>query len=484
MPLSTTKRKARLTLSPNLFNFTNLIYLGAGILLGSFIEQTGQSEKQKIQDRPGKSLPSLSSDIPSKSLKQAIQADPVATAPVLESLRSIDIHLYSETMDAHRETLLLEMVERMGAKHPVAISRLLKTLPYEQNNELSLVLLEKWGKASPRSALYWWESQQGTVSSEQFSNGLRIAIANWAETDPQQAYRISEKLQNPELRDRLFLDIARSWSDQDPQAAFDWLAKLPLDSVSEGAYASCYTKIMHSYAQQDPVSAAKIVLELESETIQGKLLPQILSRISETDTPKALALISRIDSNQMKQESTLRLIRSNDLIDTRAILELSQTNPTLLEGSVEFQSELFSHLAKNDWQNLTNNIDLVPEAGKAQAAAEITRNWFTSNVEFNEIEDWYSGLKSDEASDGVARTMSAHQASEDPLSALNWAERILNTELRLRSIQHIIQYSNPEYLSKIAGALAYADVSSREKQEIAENLNSVLRENYSPLIMP
>lgn len=400
---------------------------------------------------------------------------------MVEQLGSLDPVLYREVQASFQDTILLEMVERMSAEHPLEVAAVLKLLPRERGDEFALVHLTQWSERDPQSALNWWRSQAGAYADEAYSDGLREVLSAYAKVNPQHAHEILDTVSNPQIKERLVQDIARAWSAKDLPGAMDWLASLRVDSVSDETYARCYSTLLSSFIDQDPKAAASLVPDLESETLRKRLLPQLVARLNEADPVAARGLFDRIESNELKREAMLSISENTS---GQILAELISEHVEVLQGAPEFQSALFDQVAKTDWEGLANHVGLIPNAGKAAATEALADRWLKEGARARDVEAWHAELPNPYAAEGVAKALAVHYLQADVAAALSWAERIVTPETRQRLMRSIVEYADGTDLESMAGALVQARLPNSEIEALLVQVDRVLQEKVPVLILP
>ena len=471
--------KPRLMSLPTVFSL--LVGLAAGFTLKDWLAN-GNSK-----------APSLATEAGEHSNFAQPASDPGFTLVVedfkpgensLAALERLDPTLYRKINDSFKETILLALVEQLSGEYPTEVGEIVTQLPIQKRSELSLVHLEQWSKVDPYAALEWWQSQRNAFPGEQYSLGLRQAMLSVAESDPQSAYRILGSIADPEAKDIVVVQIARTWAAQDLAGSIDWLERVRQTSISDEAYAQCSAAILSNFIKKDPEAAATIVFSLESEALKDRFLPQLIGNLVKTQPDLAYAWIDRITSPDTMRKTMLELAQSSDAIDASTFAELISSRPEVFENDAGFGSDLFDRIATTDRDGLARSLDLIPDSGKAAATETLARQRLEAPGELAGVKAWYAELSNASAADGVARALAIHFLKEDPASAIDWSKRIVSRGLRHELMASIVRYAEAKHLSNIAGALAQAEIPRAEKEALLSQLDRALEEKMPRIILP
>jgi hypothetical protein len=159
---------------------------------------------------------------------------------------------------------------------------------------------------------------------------LAEALLNWSEQDPQAAIEFLVQLPPGELGPRTVEDITAAWARRDPVVALGWAAQLsnPLlraDATrgavsawteSDPAAAATYVlslplgyrrdmlteTVVHRWVQQDPAAAAGWALS-QSGVVQGRALVAVAQGWADNDPPAAAAWSTQLPASHARDQA-------------------------------------------------------------------------------------------------------------------------------------------------------------------------------------
>ena len=128
----------------------------------------------------------------------------------------------TQLRDGEDPKMLLEWVAR-APQHP-------------ENDQLLPAAYGMWARRDPDAALPWMSERLAKQDPPWVTKLLAPYARNLAVRSPAEAIRWAERVEPPEAREALLVEIARDWRQKDEAAAEAWLASSPLsESARESA---------------------------------------------------------------------------------------------------------------------------------------------------------------------------------------------------------------------------------------------------------
>jgi hypothetical protein len=141
---------------------------------------------------------------------------------------------WMRTLNPAEQCFFLPKIIRDTASRDFAAARrLVESLPHSMPQEAAGVeLAEQWGRTDPAAALAWAEEHLLSRRLPAVDGIMEHAVA----ADARRAAQAAENLPPGNARDRAVSRVAWRWSQQDADAAMDWVAALPADSARRAAF--------------------------------------------------------------------------------------------------------------------------------------------------------------------------------------------------------------------------------------------------------
>lgn len=160
---------------------------------------------------------------------------------------------------------ILEVVASTGYwDNPRFGAIVLSRLPASKESSRVSQLAYQLARANPQEAIEWAE---GLRSEEARKSARRSVVIQWAEVDPKAAFEY--ELQNPIDNNPYSNSSFSRWSGKDPEAAWQWLQKMPDSQGKENAMSSMIASFARKSPERALQEAAKIPIEKRAATMQS-----------------------------------------------------------------------------------------------------------------------------------------------------------------------------------------------------------------------
>ena len=234
---------------------------------------------------------------------------------------------------------------------------------------VQLDAIEIWGVSNPHSllaALEKFPDEFDEVKNTAFGHAMR----GLARTDPDEALNQLNGISDESNRARITEIVVQGWSEQDPQAALQWVQ---YDALLEGQefQSKLQSIVLSNLTQTDPRLALDLALSLPLADYGIGPEHAVISELAKVDVDEALSMLTEV-RNQATRESTyvslghelIRAGRSSDAI------ELAKNSTE--EVQFGYFMSLTGHWAWREPLDLLNHLDEIPiDSVKREAAVSV-----------------------------------------------------------------------------------------------------------------
>ncbi len=371
--------------------------------------------------------------------------------------------------------------------------------------EAKVDLVEDASNSRDSAALDALRALAGAPSDPDLWRKARIAALM---ASPEQAGQMLDMLNDlpPSLeRDRIMLDLVKTWATEFPAAAIDYAEALPSLQLRSRAL----NEAMEGWASTNPTAASEWLLasaESYNRRDLNRMFESLIEGYASTDLSGAFQYMANLNDpniqESMKRDAAQELVRA--LMQQGFSAEALNYITLLPEGSmrstalVEWASELgrmgtedaLRYFEINAEQYLTEAGDVYDDmqsafvrswsdADPAAAAAwldanaastmsytdlvaSVARDW--ARHDLTAAADWINGMEPTPELDRAVGVITFNMAREDPATAMRWAESISNDRMRnfmTRQVANEWKRSDPEAFESYLEQSSYTE---EEKQ--------------------
>ncbi len=278
-----------------------------------------------------------------------------------------------------RKHMLMSLIDQWTDVEPrEAYSTVSLIEPIDFRLWLQYIVLKQWGKKQPRIVmedLMSFDPRIGWVAEREAM--LAIAIES-----PSEASKYFETGQLYGLELDLVVEIAKSWTKQDPESALDWIQNE--ENITEFARYSGILSSLVALAQQDPKESLLKALELGPQGrrigIYNDYDTDVMIQIASDNSLLALELLNKV--NHDGRELALALVVGKYLVmDRRFDAALSLGDTLHSNDSEMYASSILGRWSQQDPIHLLQHIHnlpeaLVPLAAEALLIENASPKWF------------------------------------------------------------------------------------------------------------
>ena len=225
-------------------------------------------------------------------------------------------------------------------------------------------MIAKIGQIAPSLAHRVRAAQGETISLALLKELSRARPSEAARILAQEASNFT-----PKNRAAAFYQLARHWSSQDPEAAFDW-ATSQSDLIPTELHDGVAAYVAANYSKVDPSKALQLMQSIGDRSILEMTRHEIAQAWAKEDHASALAWLDALSPDEMPQETKQRY-RKAMLVNLSAAKPLEAAAIVAQMTSPKLQEELASHVAAQLSQvDLTSALSWIetlpnPEASLA-----------------------------------------------------------------------------------------------------------------------
>lgn len=260
----------------------------------------------------------------------------------------------------------------------------------------------EWSNTDPLAALDYAKSSfpAGLARSET----IGIAVNKWAAKDPRAAWMWADGNLSGPLKEQAFTDVLTGWTRKAPAAAAQWLASAGVKSQP------LVSAVARTWAEQDPQAAVAWAESLPDKSAQqstivataGPWLTEHPQEAAEHFTPE----VSKADGG----------ILATVIADIWGTTDPAATSVWISQlppgpGKDEAAATLATVWAASDIHAAVNWCDAITDAGvRKQVITHIATTW--GAIEPDSALEWLSSLPSSLASDGVVGAYNSWAATD------------------------------------------------------------------------
>ncbi len=305
-----------------------------------------------------------------------------------------------------RDLMLLGVVERWAAYEPQAALAYAQAIPgMRLSNRAVNQALEGWGKSDPAAAIAWWNSPENYAAQRVRQNRLESILEGYVATDPFSAFQFAVGLGEGTLEEQ-----------RTKREALRTVVETMVESGNLD-------------------SALLWATDMEPGEGQTAALAEIMQEWAEYDPDGASAYLEQLAGRDDFDEVRNSMIR------------------TWAESDPEQASAYLTTLDVDD-----------PNRGRLSAM--LVYQW--SRYDLTGPAEWLNTQPASPELDRAVATLTYRAASDDPASAMSWAESISDERMRQRSIDRVAREWAGQDPEAFADYVKSSEFSDEEKQRLLE----------------
>ncbi len=199
-------------------------------------------------------------------------------------------------------------------------------------------------------------------------------VYGMAQADPEGALRYARGLPSHSERNSALISIANIFSDSNPAAAFAVLKSIP------GAYSSSdNSRILGDWARRDPTAAAAEISQLPADQ-QSVVTSTIFHRWAETDHSAALAAAAALKHAKLRQTASSAALETWARLDPAAAAGWFISLPSAEQAKID-PSNLLAKLTAKDPPAALSLLAKLNGRARANVISRIATTWAETDPE-------------------------------------------------------------------------------------------------------
>ncbi|HEX2749302.1 MAG TPA: hypothetical protein VHM91_14940 [Verrucomicrobiales bacterium] len=350
------------------------------------------------------------------------------------------------TPEKMKEAMLTAIRESDPVKSQLMFARLMEELTPE-NAPAALAMIR--------------ENVGGGMESMRYMSMLAY---KWGEVDP--ATAMAELSKGDDRGGRMGQTVALAgWAAKDPQGAIAWLAAYEGDAREKEWMGM---SLINGLARSSPEEAMKYALTIKDEGSRTRAAESIAREmIRSGGTEKATAWLATITDADMKkgafQTVSDQLLRSDPAKAAEFIKQ--HANEDYARGAV---ASLANNLAKKDVQQGLDFAGTLTGQSQARAYGSVISEWLDQNKGAGAADaaKYVEAMPAGANKDAGARELARQAMRQDPLTAIEWAKSIQDTETRSETLVEAGRRYMREDQAAASAWLATSGLSAEDQQKV------------------
>ncbi|MCU0749600.1 MAG: hypothetical protein MUF13_08655, partial [Akkermansiaceae bacterium] len=401
----------------------------------------------------GKTLdPQLRRGVMQNAISELTRRDPEAARRLAEE----------EADPGLRDAMLFAVGEELTARNPELAAGVSTSMQVgTEESTLTLNTMRSWLHSDPQKAIAW----ACGLPDNRKGDALHAAFFQLSDADPKTAADMLTRGDMPEALGEQTELIGRGWAEQEPQAAADWVGKLP-----EHRQLAAMRGVLAGAARENPELALEI-LKQQPDAKRPELVESLASGWAHRDPEAALRWSESLKDGE-KTRATAKVLGLMAVMSPEKAagefvgwLQSSSTEPPsgMEEGFTHPAALVVGEISRHwDHERLDEAIawtSSIPAGGlRTEAVATVFQHWAKSSPAdlANHLQSMPAGADRDEGAYQLAITM----ARADMGAATAWAASLSHPEARSSAAKFFIEAARDKsqaYENIISSGLLEAD---------------------------
>jgi len=398
--------------------------------------------------------------------------------PLAKNLAKFDRSLTEELFFRNDDRLKRDLFAELVTQDVTAAIEYLEIVPEEEEMELYHILAEKWSNLNASAAFEWFSNRADSFERSEYFNLMENILYPLAIESPDLASDFIAKSEySNTTKEQLITALAKGWGEQSSEAAFKWLEKLSQTDLSSDLFRNSYILIMRQQIGRDPIASAHAIGELKSPLLQEQLAKIAAQPLAAKNLNEALGWIEGLINDNVRQVALSSILETADQNVTNSILDHAITSD-FDQRSMEM---LFLQAAGQNPTKAASRFNEVSSSAQPSVASAIATNWFSSSPE--EATNWINQLPQGANFDAAATSVARLSFHDHPIRALDWANKVSDSESRVELFSQIVKGSEEAHLNDLDGYIK-SNKDPEIQKLIIPILNERLNEVYSDIVIP
>lgn len=150
---------------------------------------------------------------------------------------------------------------------------------------------------------------------------MTSVLAQWAQQDPQAAAQWVDKLPQGPKKQQATATVMANWSRADTNSAIRWLQSMPEGDARDQAIAN----LVNQNAARDPLAALEYFRMIKNDNIRLGTVPTLARELAKKDVNKAAEWISSLPEGRLRDQATQQFVVQIAPLDPEAAMEWAET---------------------------------------------------------------------------------------------------------------------------------------------------------------
>ena len=355
-----------------------------------------------------------------------------ALQAIAQQMASTDIHAAIEWVDTLKDndqkTALNKILYEGANSSPMVVAEYINGLEDgEFKQEITGRVAKEWAESDPEEAIKWSDSLDNKLRDQALSHIASEVL----DLDSERAEQIARKISSAEGRQSLMEQIGRLQMTANFDEAVRWMGELP-----EKDRASAWRGAAKEWVALDPVSASQYAMNTEDPKIQEQLVDALSYSWPRID-PHAAANWAQSLSGKSQSEALYRIV---DTWARNAPQDAAFFVQSSLEG--ELQEKMTRRVAD---RLMKNNVDQAAEWVMTLDQGETKKNAYRDLAQYwlkrdsMKASEWIARLPDSPERDSAVSALINNIERDDPETAIIWAETLSDPKTQLSIHNRILK---------------------------------------------
>jgi hypothetical protein len=330
-----------------------------------------------------------------------------------------------------RNETLQGLIGGIAQKDPAAAVEMAGTMTDDPSQIGQYIALNAWASKDADAAIsYVSKLPEGSGKKQAFQTLLTTLSLQ----DPAKAITLLDQIPPGEQLNQALNQISSSWAQSDPKAALDW-ANQQSDPVVK---AQVLGGVIQSIARNDPKGALDLALSLPSGATRDDSIQSVLFQMARTDPQGAINYATNLPSSDFKNNLFSDLALQWARYDPQGALAWyrSLTDQTLRD---HVAGNIISGLYTSDQQTALIMLNSFPEGSVQRGNVATAIAFSMMHRDPQGAVSFVQSLPEGKSKDLAAGNLSVQIFQIDPQSIINFASRIVDSDIRSNAQQSIVR---------------------------------------------
>jgi hypothetical protein len=326
-----------------------------------------------------------------------------------------------------------------------------------QRQAVLSTVIRKWGGRQPEEAIRYIEGHPDMPLSPYVVTDI---INEIVKTDRSRAMKVTLALSNSRMQEHTIRTLTRSWGKEAPQEALAWAMQIENSALQRTAI----IEALDGWADHRPRDAMHYAMNLEDSRVRSEALKRTWANwFSRAPNDALLEALKTGDKALMESlEHTIpRMLESATLAERQTLLKTIPDEKL----TQEIMCNLAGRMSSNGkYAEAVAILNEVPDSRDRDYQLEqMGRNWGEINPEGAAA--WLKAQPPSTDKDITVAGFSLSLSKDRPLTALEWARSIADSELRKAALKTaLVRWRAQDESAAVAWINAWQEFSASDRE--------------------